>query len=161
MASVQVTPYDRNTIVPPHYAQAASWLTYHEWNRLRERARNRAQAQLTTTTPKFSDALSASDIPGPVKFTLTVMHDLADSDSHISISKAALSNILGINERTITRHWRTAEANGFLTKYDYPMDQKRPSDMWLWAGNAPRRDTSWNRYDAGPMQDATEPFQGW
>ncbi|MDF9279426.1 hypothetical protein P4U43_16675, partial [Arthrobacter sp. EH-1B-1] len=129
----------------------------HEWKRLTSRARMRAAEAVQIPAPDFTEALSASNLPGPVRFTLTVMHDLSGRDRHISISKATLANMLGVNERTIARHWRQAEASGFLTKHDYPMEQKRTSDLWLWAGNAPMRDTRWDKYDTGPMQDSTGP----
>lgn len=150
-----------SSMLPAHYAQASSWLTYHEWKRLTERARLRAAGAVNTPGPDFTEALNASNLPAKVKFTLTVMHDHSDRDGHLSISKSALANMLGVNDHTIRRHWRAAEAARFLTKYDYPMDQKRPSDLWLWAGNAPARDTSWDKYDTGPMQDSPTPFQGW
>ncbi|MHA7287121.1 hypothetical protein ACX80I_12640 [Arthrobacter sp. MDT3-44] len=145
------------SMLPAHYAQAASWLTFNEWKRLTERARRRATAPVILPAENFTDALDAADLSGPVKFTLTVMHDLANREGHLQVSKAHLANLLGTTTRTIQRHWAIAEAHGFLVKHDYPMDQKRPSDMWLRPGTAPKRDTYWDQFPETPMQDAETP----
>lgn len=148
---------ERKTAIPAWYAQASSWLTYYEWQHLTTRAAARARHAEKDPAPDFLETLRSSSLKGPVKFTLTVMYDQADRDRRVSLSKAALGNMMGTSESTIKRHWRAAEAAGFLTKYDYPEAVKRPSDMWLWAGDAPSRDPRWDQYPHELMESASGP----
>lgn len=121
-----------------NYAASAHWLTYPEWKRLTDRAATRRRhAQKPPAPAEFIPALIASTLKKPIKATLSVMHDHAARDGHVSLSQARLANLLGISERTVRRHWKAAAEARFLTRYDYPQDLKRTSDMWLWPGTAP------------------------
>lgn len=145
------------SIITAHYAPCAHWLTYPEWKRLSDRAATRRRhTEPQPSTAEFIPALIASSLKKPIKATLAVMHDHANRHAHVSISQARLANLLGISERTVRRHWGAAEEAGFLTRYDYPQDLKRTSDMWLWPGNAPRILQAWPEPE--PMQDSTGPI---
>lgn len=138
-----------------NYRQCASWLTYGEWKRLHKRAADRRRH--APKSPKPADviaAILAAPLKRPVIHTLAVMHDHADKDGHLSVSRSYLANLLGISDRTIRRHWAIAEEAGYLTRYDYPEDVKRPSEFWLWAGDAPARIAF---PEPEPFQPATGP----
>lgn len=134
------------------------WLTFPERQRYKARraARHRT-IQENTTGRSFIPALIDSKLKKPVKATLAVMHEYADADGHVSLSKTHLANLLGTSERTVQRHWAAAMEAGYLTKHDYPADTKRVSDMWLWAGDAPKDLFDWEQYPDEPMRPSTGP----
>lgn len=151
------TPRDvgQSSSISTVYAHCAGWLTYREWKRLHDRAAaRRRHAPKATQVRDILPAILASPLKKPVKATLAVMHDYADHRGHLTITRAHLANLLGISDRTVRRHWALAEEAGFLTRYDHPEDLKRPSEFWLWPGNAPRLDTF---PEPEPFEPATGP----